>query len=158
MLHVYHRRFAFGDDSTLSLLYVADQWKCFVLEDQVRSGPKVPGETAIPAGTYECELRREGGFHEKYKQRFANDPVINHIGMIHLLNVPDFTYIQVHPGNTDEHTEGCPLVGLNPIKRNDGTNNYDIGRATDAYRLVYPSISKHLTTGKPVLWHVQRLG
>lgn len=157
MLHVYIRRFCFGDDSTLSMFLIGREFVCFTLEDQVREGEKVPGETAIPYGTFAAELRTEGGFHDRYTNRFFEDPVIDHIGMIHLTGVPGFSYIQLHPGNTDEHTEGCPLVGLNPVKRSDGHNNYDIQRATDAYRLVYPPISKHLDEGKPVLFHVERM-
>lgn len=155
MIHVYVNRFCFGDDSTLSNLFFQQQWRCFILEDQVRKGDKVQGETAIPYGTFEAELRREGGFHQRYTQRFADDPVIEHIGMIHLLDVPDFTYIQLHPGNTDEETEGCPMTGFNPRKQNDGKNNYNVGRATDAYREVYPPLSKELDRGGKVLFHFQ---
>lgn len=157
MLHIYQRRFCFGDDSTLSVLLIKDEFKVFILEDQVRQGQKVPGETAIPYGTFELQLRAEGGFHERYSKRFANDPVIEHIGMIHLLDVPDFMYIQMHPGNKDEETEGCPLTGLNPVRRTDGKNNYNVARATDAYRIVYPIISKHLKGGQPALWHIEKL-
>lgn len=156
MMHVYINRTVFGDDSTLSSMYIRSDWKCFILEDQVREGEKVQGETAIPYGTFEAILRRSGGFHQRYSQRFANDPVINHIGMILLKDVPGFTFIQLHPGNDDDDTEGCPLTGFNPTRRNDGKNNYDIGRATDAYRAVYPPISKHLSEGGKVLFHIQK--
>jgi len=133
-----------------------DEFKCFILEDQVREGPKVPGETAIPYGTYETEIRAEGGLHNHYKQVFANDPIINHIGMIHLLGVQGFKYIELHPGNTDENTKGCPMTGTNPQKRNDGHNNFNVGSARDAYRIVYPALSKELNQGGKVLFHIQK--
>lgn len=156
MMHVYVNRFVFGNDSTLSHLYMGGEFKCFILEDQVRDGEKVYGETAIPFGTFEAKLRKEGGFHNRYTRRFADDPVINHIGMIHLQDVPNFTYIQLHPGNTDEDTKGCPMTGLDPRKRPDGKNNYNVGRATDAYRLVYPALSKELDQGGKVLFHFEK--
>ena len=31
--------------------------------------------------------------------------------MLHITNVPNFEYILIHCGNTDEHTSGCLLVG-----------------------------------------------
>lgn len=37
---------------TMGRLYVNGEPECWVLEDPVRDGPKVPGETAIPFGTY----------------------------------------------------------------------------------------------------------
>lgn len=157
-MDVYINRFCFGDDSTLSHAHIEQDFICFILEDQVRYGPKAPGETAIPYGTFDAVLRTEGGFHERYKQRFANDPVIDHVGMIYLPDVPDFTWIQFHPGNTDEHTDGCPLTGLGVERRPDGENNYNIdpGTATEAYRLFYPPISKALLAGERVLIHIKK--
>lgn len=155
MMHVYVNRFIFGDDSTVSACHFNGQFQCFLLEDQVREGEKVYGETAISAGTYEAELRTEGGFHNRYINRFHGDPVIDHIGMIHLPGVPNFTYIQFHPGNTDEHTKGCPLTGTDLERRSDGVNNYNIagGTATKGYRLFYPPVSKELAKGEEVLFH-----
>ncbi len=31
--------------------------------------------------------------------------------MLHIQDVPGFTYILIHTGNTDEHTSGCLIVG-----------------------------------------------
>ena len=63
----------------------------------------------MPAGTYKIELRKEGGggFHNKYKKKYGS----LHKGMLHVTNVPNFEYILIHTGNSDEHTAGCLLLG-----------------------------------------------
>ena len=73
MINLMLERYAYGDDSTLGKLWhVTDTGRdlqCFTLEDEERD-EKVPGETAIPIGTYEIKLRTEGGMHEKYLRKF----------------------------------------------------------------------------------------
>jgi len=86
----------FSDNSTIGELFVDGEWFCFSLEDVVRDGIKVQGETAIPTGVYSVIIN--------YSLRFKRDMPL-------LLNVPDFSGIRIHAGNTDEDTEGCILVG-----------------------------------------------
>lgn len=82
--------------STIGELSVDGVFECFTLEDVRRPGPKIYGETAIPPGTYDVVITRS--------QRFQR--------MLPLLvNVPDFTGIRIHPGNTAKDTDGCILVG-----------------------------------------------
>ena len=80
---------------------------CFTLEDEYRA-EKVKHHTRIPEGIYKLELRRYGGFHARYQERYGSDW---HKGMLEVLDVPGFTDILVHCGNTDEDTSGCILVG-----------------------------------------------
>lgn len=83
------------DQSTIGKLFIDGQFECFTLEDKVRA-VKIPGRTAIPAGTYEVRLTFSPRF-----QRVV--PALE--------NVPEFSGIRIHPGNTAGDTEGCILVG-----------------------------------------------
>ena len=141
-------RFSSEADSTHGLLFeltdVGKRFLCYTLEDEARV-LKVRGETRIPAGTYKIELRKEGGFHARYTKKY---PGI-HRGMLHVTDVPNFEYILIHTGNTDEHTAGCLLVGdsqqNNAIKA-DGF----VGSSTQAYKRIYPKIAQALEAGEEV--------
>jgi hypothetical protein len=100
------------------------------LEDMIRE-EKVYGETAIPAGTYQLELRNEGGKTLTYAKRFPK----MHKGMIWLRNVPNFTYVYIHIGNFPDDTEGCILVGEKARSRS-------LQSSTSAYKRIYPKIVK----------------
>ena len=91
----------FTDLSTIGELSVNGVFECFTLEDKVRDfkadgSGKVYGKTAIPKGNYEVVLT--------YSNRFKQVMPL-------LLNVPYFEGIRIHPGNKNEDTHGCLLVG-----------------------------------------------
>ena len=99
----------------------------------------------IPYGRYEIKLRKEGGFHKRYSDRFPDI----HDGMLHITNVPNFEYILIHCGNTDEHTSGCLLVGDN--QENNGLiSDGFIGKSTQAYKRIYKHILEELQKGEQV--------
>jgi hypothetical protein len=96
-------RTTFGD-STIGRLLVNGVFQCWTLEDKVReilgrpvAEWKVQNQTAIPVGEYEVKLTFSGRFQKVL-------PI--------LLNVPGFSGIRIHAGNTKEDTEGCILLGL----------------------------------------------
>lgn len=137
-------RFSSQSDSTLGMLFDITNGRkflCFTLEDEYRN-VKVKGETRIPAGTYELKLRKEGGFHQKYAVKYGS----MHKGMIHVQNVPGFQYILWHTGNTDEHTDGCLLLG-DTSQQNINKQGF-IGASADAYKRVYPIIAAALEKGE----------
>lgn len=138
-------------DSTSGILLIDNEFACYTLEDEERE-VKVWGETAIPKGKYEIKFRNEGGFHNKYSDRFKSI----HKGMLELQNVRGFEFILIHCGNTDENTAGCILIGdsqENNILIKDGF----IGKSSQAYSRVYPIIAKELEANKTVTIEIKDL-
>lgn len=89
------RRKYYFAESVIGRLFIDNRFECYTLEDAERP-TKIPGKTAIPRGTYTVVL--------DYSNRFKRI-------MPHILDVPGFEGIRIHPGNTAENTEGCILVG-----------------------------------------------
>ena len=141
-------RFSSQADSTSGLLFestdIGKKFLCYTLEDE-RRALKVRGETRVPAGTYKIELRNEGGFHQRYTKKY---PGI-HRGMLHITDVPNFEYILIHTGNTDEHTAGCLLVGDSQENNNIIKDGF-IGKSNNAYKRLYPSIAKAILNNEEV--------
>ena len=137
-------RTQFGTDATNGILLVDGVFENYTLEDQYQA-VKVMHETCIPEGTYEIKFRTVGGFHEKYKTRYGN----SHYGMLHLQDVPKFTYKLIHAGNTDEHTSGCLIVGETQQDLDISDDGF-IGHSGKAYSKLYNKVAKELLLGKEV--------
>ena len=90
------KKFEFKDTYTVGKMYIDNIYECYTLEDVVRTGAKVNGQTAIPTGTYNVIIN--------HSNRFNRDLPL-------LENVPNFTGVRIHSGNTSANTEGCILVG-----------------------------------------------
>lgn len=86
--------------STGGILLLDDNFFAYTLEDQVRMGPKVPGETAIPAGRYKVTLSMSPHFRKVLPE---------------LHEVPGFAGVRIHGGNTAADTEGCILVARDRV-------------------------------------------
>ena len=142
-------RTQFGEDATNSLLFIDDVFECYGLEDEVRD-KKVYSETAIPLGEYEIKFRTVGGFHTRTKSRYDSKYGEGwHLGMLELQDVPNFEFILVHSGNTDESTAGCYLVG-NTQQDLDVSKDGFIGSSRTAYEKMYPKVRDALVAGDKV--------
>jgi len=137
-------RTQFGTDATNGLLFINGIFECYTLEDQYQA-VKVMHETCIPEGTYDIKFRKTGGFHAKYTERYKNA----HYGMLHIQDVPNFTYILIHTGNTDEHTSGCLIVGETQQDLEISKDGF-IGSSTVAYKKMYAKVAGQLLQGKNV--------
>ena len=117
---------------------------CYSLEDEYRND-KVMHETRVPAGTYQIQLRKVGGFNGRYAKKYGDF----HKGMLHVQDVPGFEYILIHTGNTDEHTSGCLIVG-DSQENNQLLKNGFIGKSVQAYKRIYTPIATALENGEEV--------
>ena len=138
-------RTQFGKDATNGMLFVDGVFECFTLEDEVRD-VKVMSETAIPLGEYEIKFRNVGGFDRKYKARYGS---AFHKGMLELQDVPNFKYILIHTGNTDQHTAGCLLIGETQQDLDKGKDGF-VGGSGDAYKKFYPKVRDALINKEKV--------
>ncbi len=135
------KRFSHGADDTLGVLYINNSPTacCFVLEDEHREKKK-HSETRIPDGEYVIKLRNtDSSMAKRYNDRFFK---IDHQGMLELQDVPGFSRIYIHIGNTDDDTSGCLLVGEGLYE-----NHYRNGtllRSTVAYERLYPLVLKDM--------------
>ena len=139
-------RIQFGSDATNGILLIDGVFESFCFEDQVRDGQKQMGETAIPLGEYEIKFRTVGGYDAKYQKKYGTTW---HKGMLELQDVPNFKYILIHTGNTDEHTAGCLLVGETQQDLDRGKDGF-VGGSGDAYKKMYPKVRDALLNGEKV--------
>ncbi len=88
------RRFAESKDGTFGHFEIADESVFDTLEEEGLDNQR--NISRIPAGTYLCKrtIYHKHGF-----------------GTFEITGVPDRDRILFHPGNTEEDTQGCVLVG-----------------------------------------------
>lgn len=114
-------RIQLDPDVTIGQLTINGRAICWMLEDPVREIEgrpveewKIKGQTAIPRGRYKIERTFSNRFQYTTPQ---------------LMDVPGFTGIRIHTGNTAADTEGCLLPGME--RREKG-----VGQSVLAYREV----------------------
>ena len=119
---------------TLGTLTFEDGFTCQTLEDPVREGAKVYGDTAIPLGTYRITITKS--------KRYGKMMPLLH-------NVPNFGGVRLHCGNNTDDTSGCILVGMgrDPGAESDGLQ---IAQSRDAMDEVQPRIAAALAHGDEV--------
>lgn len=139
------QRYSDNKDSTLGLLFEKSstgliKFFCYSLEDEYRD-EKVKGETRIQEGFYELIIRHEITPKTKeYQRRY--DWFEKHI---EVKNVPNFTGVYIHIGNTDDDTAGCILLGDKADNNQQGPGM--IETSTVAFRRFYSKVYGHLNSG-----------
>lgn len=113
---------------TIGSLSIDGEWECWTLEDPVRTGPKIPGQTAIPYGKYRLDIT----FSSRFQQMM---PII--------LDVPNFSGVRIHWGNYHQDTEGCPLVGQDRY-------NTSLGHSRKAYDQLFPKLKSAKSRNEPM--------
>jgi len=150
-------RFSSGVDSTVGALYSVDgserKFLAFTLEDEHRD-VKVKSETRIPAGKYRLRQRIDiTPLTQKYRARY--DWFNLHI---EITDVPNFTSVYIHIGNTDDSSAGCILIGDSAINNQlKGQESGFIGHSTQAFKRIYGIINKALSDG-PSSLNIKNIG
>ena len=133
-------RVAEGKNSTLSHLYMDNQFVCYLLEDKIRD-VKVAGQTAIPTGRYKLVLNTTGKMNTRYSKSFPK----MHKGMVEIVGLPNFDFVYIHIGNYHTETAGCPLVG-SFWQRTEV--DYIVKRSRDCYVWLYPKFVELIERGE----------
>lgn len=124
--------------ATIGMLYIDGEPLVSTLEDIDRglissmteaeiASIKVQNETAIPSGRYEVIIDMSNRFNKL---------------MPHILNVPGFEGIRIHPGNSDIDTDGCILLGTWNKVDSDWISN-----SVDGFNAFYPKLQEGLKEG-----------
>ena len=106
-------RLIFAAEYTEGQLYIDDEYFCDTIEDALRK-VKIKHITCIDAGTYKVSLTYSSVFRRV-------------LPLLH--DVPKFSGIRIHRGNTAEHSSGCIIVGK---KIRDGF----VGNSTETEKLL----------------------
>lgn len=120
---------------------------CHTLEDEIReiegqpvAAWKIKGATAIPSTLHAGHPYR---VTLEYSPRFGPDTLTVH-------GVEGFSHIRMHAGNTEDDTEGCPLLGM---AINDG--GIVGGTSRPAVQLVREVVRQALARGETVWLEIQ---
>lgn len=128
-------RLQLDHDVTIGSLSIDGDFEAWVCEDAVRevagqpvTSWKVAGKTAIPRGTYKVDITPSA--------RFKVDLPL-------LLDVPGFSGIRIHPGNTALETDGCLLPGGMRMAKS-------VGQSRKAFDELFVKLKEAKRKGEPI--------
>lgn len=127
-------RHTYTDQSTIGSLAIDGLFTCFVLENPLELNPALgPAHIAIPFGTYKIGIR--------WSPRFKRQ-------VLEVMDVPNRTCIEFHPGNTNKDTHGCLLPGKSRAK------NF-VGESMEAFEFLFGRVRAALERGETVELEIQ---
>lgn len=143
-------------DYTIGHLYVDGSYICDTLEDTDRmldssmtldqiAKIKVKGMTAIPTGRYKVLMNIVSPKYSKSKY-YMN---ICKGRVPRLDNVPGYSGVLIHVGNTAADTEGCLLLGYNKVKG-------QVINSKVAFENVYNKLSIAKSIGQTIYIDIER--
>lgn len=134
-------RHSFTKYATVGQLYIDGAWACDTLEPHfikdMDHTKKIPGQTAIPEGTFTVTI--------EWSPRFGRK-------MPRLQKVPFFEGILIHTGNSVRDTAGCILVGSQQY-----TNVCTLYHSKTAFRTLYSILEKEYREGREIKIHVTNI-
>lgn len=149
------KRVGDNGDTSIGVIYLDGIAICGSIEDQEQKGVKIAKETRVSNGVYRLALRAEGGFHNKYIEKYAKKGSEWHKGMLCIynaagwrLNCPDgktFRYVLIHIGNFHTSTAACLLPNYVLDFKNDKGS-----RSSEAYEDIYPILRDSILASKKV--------
>ena len=120
-MEILLKRIAKKPNYTIGKLYIDGKYFCDTLEDKDRGLTqsmneaeilkiKIKDQTAIPTGKYKIDMNT-------VSPRFGNSSWAKlYKGIVpRLVNVPGYSGVLIHPGNTASDTSGCILLGQNKV-------------------------------------------
>jgi len=106
-----------ADDCVIGELFINNEFECYTLED-IERPVKIPKITAIPRGNYNVVIT----YSESFKRPL---PL--------LLNVPNYSGVRIHPGNTSKDTDGYILPGK-------GREEKKVTQSQDAFAALFQKL------------------
>ena len=116
-------------NATIGTINADGEFVCYSIEDVIRD-TKIFGRTAIPAGEYQVVIT--------YSPHFQRDLPV-------LINVPEYSGVRIHPGNTSADTEGCLLPGTSVAD-----DQQSVAQSKLAFDKVFNLIQSALDSGQQV--------
>ncbi len=145
------------NDSTTSEVYIDGVQQFYSIEDEYRE-KKVHGETRVPDGIRKLALRHSPKFSKEYlvnpdgsfeivRAKHATQEqkdLWKPHQLIWMTDVPNFEFILLHWGNTDDSTNGCLCVGTIPgILKGQAA----VLSSRSCYKKWYPTMAKRIAKG-----------
>jgi hypothetical protein len=126
--------------ATIGALAINGIFQSWVCEDEIREVAgqpveqwKIPGKTAIPAGTYKVILTMSARFG---------------VVLPLLVNVPGYTGVRIHAGNVSADTDGCLLPGLTRYENS-------VGQSRAACAVLFAALEKAAKAGEAITIEIE---